>query len=516
MTKDLFKYIAIVMTSIAAAGCNPDGNEPEDQDDPPFTLKVYDISSVSATVEVEPLDQESAYYMDILSDKDYSQTVKYGFDDYMAWLLESLSEQNGKSTEEIVEMISSYGNDGFISTTLKPESKYYAVAVGIDEEGMTTTEVVAQEFTTLAIEESANKLDITVSGITASSATVSVTATNNDPYIVAIEPTSAIEGMSDSELIDYIIQSNLAWGGLEQMTYNGNMDIEHLGKAGWEYEVIAFGYTNGLTTTDVLRHRLNMEDGGDPSACTFEFTHDFDTFNMYLEAVPSDNSVVYVGNVISTSDLESLTEIEGSREDALKANLEMLIEEMIEDCGSRARVIDLISLMGPLDYSLKFEPETEYRQWVVAVDQNGNPVADFICSEPFMSPAEVMSDASLTLKEYTWYNGTELAELYPDKFKNAKGYAVVDMTVEASEASENWWSYVALEDLTDRSREVIIKNLLNAPTEACLTRQLVVAYWGVNTIMGIAQDAEGTYGPLLLEVVELTKDGAADAADFQM
>ena len=90
------------------------------------------------------------------------------------------------------------------------------------------------------------------------------------------------------------------------------------------------------------------------------------------------------------------------------------------------------------------------------------------------------------------------------------------MTVEASEASENWWSYVALEDLTDRSREVIIKNLLNAPTEACLTRQLVVAYWGVNTIMGIAQDAEGTYGPLLLEVVELTKDGAADASDFQM
>ena len=71
-----------------------------------------------------------------------------------------------------------------------------------------------------------------------------------------------------------------------------------------------------------------------------------------------------------------------------------------------------------------------------------------------------------------------------------------------------------MEDLTDRSREVIIKNLVSAPTEPNLTQQFIVAYWGVNTIMGVAQDADGAYGPLLLEVVDLRKDDASPASEF--
>ena len=90
----------------------------------------------------------------------------------------------------------------------------------------------------------------------------------------------------------------------------------------------------------------------------------------------------------------------------------------------------------------------------------------------------------------------------------------MDLEVEPSASAVQWWSYIALEDLTDRSREVIIKNVLSAPTEQGLTRQLIVAYWGVNTIMGVAQDADGAYGELMLEVIDLKKDGVSPASEL--
>lgn len=542
------RFLIVLMTAIAvmtATSCDPAGNDvpkdktetedgknnednkenegnkedenPEEGEKPKetqFKIKVYDITSVSATVEVEPVDTEAPYYTDILSAGDFSQTIEYGFDDYMKWLLEHLSEKHGKTRNEVIEMISSYGNDGFITTTLDPETEYYAVAVGIDENGMTTTDVVYEKFSTSKAEVSENAFGINVSNITTSSATINVTTENPDPYIVVIEPSSCIEGLEGKELADYIIQNHIAWGGLEQMTYSSDTNIEHTGKSGWEYDVIVFGYSEGTATTEVLKTPFTMSEGGDPEACTFSFGSKFGEFDMHLEATPSDNSVVYVGNLIRKNDLESLIAANGSLEAALTENLESMIEELIADCGTRARVIDLITVMGPLDYSLKYTYETEYIQWVVAIDQNGNTTAPFVCSDPFTSPAEKLSDATLTIKECKWFDGAELAKVFPE-YKMFEDYAVVDLTVDASEEAETWISYIALEDLTDRTREVIIKNLNNAPTQPGLKRQLIPAYWGTNTVMGVAQDAEGVYGPLLLEVLEITKETASDISEFK-
>lgn len=525
--------MTMAMLGIAIVSCTP--HSPEDpgktdspqeeipdipQDETPeeelFKIKVYDISAVSATVEVEPLDPDSPYYIDIIDDSDFQQATKYGFDDYMSWLLETLENQTGQSRKEVVEMISSYGNDGFIHTTLTPETRYHAFAVGIGEDGMTTTEVYSIAFDTLEEVYSDNILTITPEVSSATHASIGIEASNDDTYLFTVESADAVEGMSDKQLADYIIQSNIAWGGLEQMTYSGSQDIEWEGKAGWDYVAVAFGYSNGSVTTEISKTGFSMLEGGDPDACDFEFGYDFDSFQMHLTITPSDNSVVYISNYIEKTDMEILEIESGSREKALAECLDLLIEDMIEDCGSRARVIDLISVMGEQTFSIRFKPSTEYIQWAVPVNQNGTPIGNFRCSEVFRSPEEVISDASLTLKSHTCYNGSELAELYPATFKNAKGYAVVELVVEPSESAVQWWSYVALEDLTDRSREVIIKNLVNAPTEPNLTRQFVIAYWGVNTIMGVAQDKDGTYGPLMLEVVDLKKEEAASASDLEL
>lgn len=100
------------------------------------------------------------------------------------------------------------------------------------------------------------------------------------------------------------------------------------------------------------------------------------------------------------------------------------------------------------------------------------------------------------------------------QFKGAKGCAVVDLTVEPSEEAAQWWSYIAMEDLSDRPRETIIKNLQIAPTQPNLKRQFIIAYWGENTIFGVAQDSEGVYGPLLLQTIYLDENKVTPASQF--
>lgn len=80
---------------------------------------------------------------------------------------------------------------------------------------------------------------------------------------------------------------------------------------------------------------------------------------------------------------------------------------------------------------------------------------------------------------------------------------VMNIVVEPSAEAVSWRSYIALEDLTDRSREV-----------DNLTRHFVEAHWGVNTIMGVAKDSDDVYGPLMLEVVNLNKEEASPASEL--
>lgn len=508
------RIMAMAVIGAAFWGCEEKGPVQEMPEEAQFSIEVYDISAVSATVEVEPLDQEAPYYTDIITDSDFSQANLHGFDDYMAYILEKLENQTGMTRSEVVEMITSYGNDGFITTSLTPETTYHAFAVGIDSDGKTTTDPVTVKFRTTAAPQAATTFSISVSENTSGTAAVSVQPSDDAPYVFTIEPYTVTSGLSDEELADFIIQDNLAWGGLEDLTHSGAWSEEYTGRAGWEYEAIAFGYSDGMATTEVTRCRFTMADGGAPSECEFTFAQEFGDFQMNLSVSPSDNSVVYVANVLPASDLAALAIAEGSIEAGLAKNLEDLIEEIVQDCGSRARAVDIITTMGALDYSLGFSSGESYIQWAVPVSQDGIPTAEFSYSETFTAPADNVSDATLTLKKWAYYDGTELAELYPEDFGKAKGYAVVDMTVEASSTASVWRSYVTMEDITDRTREVIIKNIEMAPTEPNLTRQLIVAFWGVSTIMGVAQDADGAYGPLMLEVVNLDKTAAAPASEL--
>lgn len=514
--KKISTFLLSTLMLLGFVNCSESDTDPQQPTPPPpppaeapFTIDVKDVTATMVTVEVAPLDTKAAYYMDVLSEANFLEAQKSGIDSYLLWMLGDLTDALGISLTEALEMITSYGNDGFYLTSLKPDMNYYAIAVGIDDRGLATTEVVSVPFRTLPAPKSENQLDVTISGPEEGVFTIDVTTTNDDSYVITSYPRKVTEGFSDEEIAAWVISNNMAWGAIEQITFTGDTTLRESGKSGWEYEVIAFGYSAGLATTPAIRKTYTMPEGGDPAACNFDMNLEFKDFDMISTVTPSDNSVVYIHDVMEEVYYQAIIEKYGSSEEALQANLEAMITSYIAEVGTRPQVVEMITTMGPLRFDMRFKATTEYRQWAVPVDADGKPTAAFSVGEKFMSPAEVNSEVSLTLKNWTCYNGTDLYNLDPEKYKGFKGFAAVALEVEPSADAVEWWSYIALDDLTDRARVTIINNLLMAPTEKNLTTQLIACYWGTNTIMGVAKDAEGNYGPLLMEVIELSKETAS-------
>lgn len=500
------------------AGCSDANNEKNDPPQPEnqlFEITVQNVKAVMAEVVVEPLDPTMTYYTDVLNDADFQQAMQYGFDDYLQWWIGELMQSYEMTYNQVVKMITSQGHEDYTLTSLNPETLYHALAVGIDADGYTTTEVVSISFTTDKAVVSNNTFEVELSEIGHYGLTVAVEPSNEDRYLLTVEPKILLEGKSDEQIAEEIINGGLAWGGIEEMLHSGSITSkEEELKPGWEYEVILFGYENGLATTPLKRVPFSALAGGDPAACQFTMTPEFEPFSTHVTIVPSDNTVVYIADVIEEEYLEMLVAEFGSEEQALAENLEALIDFYDEELGGRAASVNLITTCRRVEFDFTHKPETSYRIWAAAVDQRGNLLAPVRTTAPFRTPVEQIANAQLTLTGWAYYDGDELAAMDPETFGRAKGYAVVAASVEPSGDAATWRFYVAPGDVSDYSRKTLINNLLIAPTEDNLTEQLIVCYWGTNTIWGMAMDADGHYGELFTEVVELTKEGAMPVPDL--
>lgn len=82
--------------------------------------------------------------------------------------------------------------------------------------------------------------------------------------------------------------------------------------------------------------------------------------------------------------------------------------------------------------------------------------------------------------------------------------------VEPTADAAHWYLYSFLGDLRESSDRSVINNLVMVGEPAKdQTEMLIICFWGENTICGVAQDEAGNYGPILREVVDLTKEGAS-------
>lgn len=136
-----------------------------------------------------------------------------------------------------------------IDYDLIAETEYFAAAVPIDNAtGLIYAYPTVKSFTTGTVEPSDNVITISVSNIKAREATVKVTPSNNDPYIVACFESAAFEGKTGDEIIDYYVANfpmQSVGGGFEYTftRLNPNTDLF----------IAAFGYEGGVVTTELFR-----------------------------------------------------------------------------------------------------------------------------------------------------------------------------------------------------------------------------------------------------------------------
>ena len=524
--------IVALLAGFASVACSSNDEPvmpPVDPVDPVgpslFEISVSDISAVGVTIGISPADKQSTYYWDVLDDNDFSVMERNGVNDYLQWFLEErLMGEFGYSFTEAVKMMTSSGDEDYEMSGLEPGTKYHVIAVGINSEAYATTEVVSKEFTTLAPVSSDNTFSSEVSDVGHTSARIAVETANADPYFLDIRPVGIDEGLTDAEYARYLIDLYTSWGGLPERCHAGDKTISNTEmdaelKPGWKYEVIAFGYQDGMITTDVTRVPMETLSGGDPASCSFAFDYTLAayTYSNFV-TTPSEPLAVYVSDVIEESLYQHYLDFYGGdREQVMNAVLKSMVDFYAEDFHSRVETVEAIAQVGETNFDMNLTPDTEYRMWAVCVDQYGQAAAPFAVGEPFRSLKQEPSTAGIALKEYHWYDGDALYEAEPETFASARGYAVLAVLAEPTADAAHWYLYSFLGDLTGSSDRNVINNLVGmGDSSKDQTEMLIICYWGENTICGVAQDAAGNYGPILREVVDLTKEGASPVpSDFR-
>ncbi|WP_418442545.1 hypothetical protein [Alistipes sp.] len=130
---------------------------------------------------------------------------------------------------------------------LKPETDYIACAYAVNDQAEVCSEPSTAEVTTGTVVASDNEIAIVVSNITATSARITVKPSNEDTYAAGVVKSSAIEGMTDEQIMEYLTAANPS-------TLTGPFWQELQLESQTEYTVYAFGYLAGTVTTELFRN----------------------------------------------------------------------------------------------------------------------------------------------------------------------------------------------------------------------------------------------------------------------
>ncbi len=529
MTKTL-RIFTICATVIAAAfglsACTNDDKGGKDVNnelpgDGSFEISVTDITTRYAEVQVSS-SIEGRFYFDVLEEEyylEYKNTL--GFQQFIDNAVRNAMEYGQCDKAEALDMILSAANDGYSFTSLTQDTPYYAVAMGVDDEGKLTTPVTSKAFRTLKVAPSKNTFAITVENEAYDGADYKVVPSiKEESYFVDICIAGIVDSMSEKEFIEYCFNHYLSIGGIEMMCVEGDFELSNEGicQPGRDYYVVAFGYEDGAATTGVTKKAFSTQKGGDPANCRFTFAADEITYNSAKCSVtPSDPYNVFIWDAIETEYLDAvMAETGKTQQQAMAEMLEEYIGMYNDDFDTVQETVDMISVYGGYTFdgtdshTLRLAEDTSYMIWAVCVDAEGKPLAPFQLSEPFTTAKETISTAAATVSVDKYFDAATLGNpAYPSM------YAVIPVHVNASADAAHWYVDLFASDISGASRENIIRNLKNMGTMDATT-YISLAVWNeVCTAVAIAVDADGNFGEPSFYVHAYDKSGASPASEFE-
>ncbi len=472
--KKLFQLTLVVLSFIVLSACQNGGDEPvtpqtpqpkpaetEQKSDGPFEIEILDLHSSYCTVHVVP-DAPSEHYIwygvtteEFFLEYGSYEDVKSSVDEYVKAVISNNSET---PVEEMVKV-------GEFSEKVKgllPESRIVVFACYVNESGEVTSDVELVVVTTPPVTPSKNRFKIEVNDITASSAKLRITPSNNDSYVWLELPDYIYHGMTNEQIKEFLLKHYTPFFSVR--SHNGvvDFDFEDALEANTEYMIIVFGYDGGMTT-DLTTHRFMTGDAGDASLVTFEVEYlEVTNLTVRLTITPSDPSVPYLAIV---ADQELLDEHGGATPEGVKTLLDAVIDEAIRygDCKDRAEFAQYYARRATSTGSFSLLPGMKHYTCAVALDPDGE-FASEVFIDGFTPPGEVATDASVRARFTNHFDGDALSRIDAENYGEYAGMAVlpVDFTLEGSAVQAIYTLFdVATLESEQATEADIIDSMLN-------------------------------------------------------
>ena len=490
-----------------------------------FEIDVTDIGLTQARVSVKASDKDGMFFMNVFSMQQYQEWGgdQTAFANHAAALVDYYATM-GRTLEEIVTNLSSVGEDAMVFDGLTADTEYMAYAVGIDENFFLNTSPAIVKFTTSQAVQSENTFTIDITGTTFCSVQGTVTPSNEDPFICAIQPKAQLDLYgSDEEIMYELVATYDKWGALGDVLYAGEtVDLEDISSLSpeTEYAVICFGW-DGAPTTPLARAEFKTAAaGGNPRAQELTFTLSDIIHNKVTVHITPKLGLYYFYDCMPVSLLNEYTASAGSEDEAICRFIDERIDYGAEffNCTRKEYLEDMGAAIGKQKWTFTgLEQDTEYLIVAATVEMNIGKIAlrKPFRSDVFRTTILIESDAAVTFHIDRYYDGTELAELDPSQFSRCRGMVMVPYKIIPNESAAHWRTTFTYEEFASwAERDDILIELDYQSDNDKTVGYAVVHYDQIVSFLAMAENAEGYTGPFTIYEFKAVKGGASPAREF--
>ena len=321
MKKILFNGLLLLLAT-ALAGCNETPDVPptpiDPVDQPDFVIEVKSVTDTSVEFTITPEDEEMTYIA-MMTTKEYFDKFEdddaYIMDDLM-WL-DDAAYDAGVELSEYLEGVLKKGAISDTQDMLDPATEYIVYAFGLSNNGIVTTSLYKQTFTTLSTELTELNFEIEVTDIGYDTATITVTPDNDKAFyfvnVFSLEDYQNYGG-DESAFAAHINKLRNYYYGLgataDQMVANlgyvgaKSLSVEDL-RAGTKYMAYAIGIDERFVANSVA----TVVEFETVAAQTSDLTFEVELTNIEYDHIegsvtPSNNDDTYICSVQYASALE--------------------------------------------------------------------------------------------------------------------------------------------------------------------------------------------------------------------
>lgn len=315
----------------------------------------------------------------------------------------------GYPDEDILEETCLKGpQEGISFNTLEPGTAYTIAVFAVNDECLVSSDPTIANVTTGVTEPSDNKLEVTVTDITATGAHLEISTTNDDSYAYLVCEASELEGKSDEEIMEYAI----SYYNLNMASGDVSRDIADL-PSSEDFSVLAFGYEGGAApTTGLARADFRTLDAEVGTATIELICDNYYEIGAAAEALadvhPDMAGTMDFYASLGLADAVIPIYVSTSSSEYYYSLLTYDEEEYNDDGSISSYLIRNTQAGTPGSAFMTYFGKEQYFA-AVAVDENGNAGPVFK-TEPFiLTPEGVSNDFDYLIEFITTYYGDQAA-----------------------------------------------------------------------------------------------------------